>query len=165
MSVTKSDQAHVYRNAMESLVEEEVERQLQRLPTKLTNYLNITEVKAYALNRLPALYATSEKGWRQQRLRGKNDFGNQIATAVRQALAAIQRDPLRVATPLPNNDGEPETALQGLKELLNREEVSWRNLVETVEQTLIRAARGEITWRKRGATHKPYDWHDSRYRF
>lgn len=90
----------LYRNAIEPLVTEEVERQLQRLPSPLVEYINPVQVMAYALNRLPALYATSEEGWRRQQLRAKTQFGPQIAVAVRQAIAAVQKDPLKVSTPL-----------------------------------------------------------------
>lgn len=90
----------LYRNAIEPLVYEEVERQLQGLPSHLAEYINPVQVIAYALNRLPALYATSEEGWRRQQLRAKKQFGNQIAVAVRQAFAAVQKDPLKVSTPL-----------------------------------------------------------------
>jgi hypothetical protein len=93
------NRADCYRNAMESLVVEEVDRQLQRLPAKLVEYISTAEVIAYALNRLPSLYATTEKGWRQQRLRGKNELKNQVNTVVRQALVAVQRNPLRVVIP------------------------------------------------------------------
>jgi Late competence development protein ComFB len=168
MKTMESNRAKTYRNAIESLVVEEVERQLQRLPSRLSGYLNRTEVIAYALNRLPALYATSERGWQQQRMRGKNEMGNQIVAAVRQAIAAVQRDPLRAAKPLPPIESiEPDTALQSLKELLRREDVSWRNLADVVEQTLVKTARGEITWRKRenSAYGHTYDWSDGRYRF
>jgi hypothetical protein len=162
-----SKQAETYRNAMESLVAEEVERQMQRLAPNLLRYINTTEVVAYALNRLPALYATSEKGWRQQRLRGKSELGNQIVIAVRQALAAVQKDPLRASTPLKLQDNiESQSALQELKHVLQHEELSWRNLVDVVEQTLIKTARGEVTWQTRTASSDyQYDWRDARYRF
>ncbi len=55
-----------YRNVMEPLVAEEVQRQL---PLKLVKYLNRAQAIAYALNRLPALYATSERGWHLQMLK------------------------------------------------------------------------------------------------
>ncbi|HAX75883.1 MAG TPA: hypothetical protein DCY88_08615 [Cyanobacteria bacterium UBA11372] len=42
------------RNAIEPLVEEEVERQLQQLPPQMVKYINRVQVLAYALNRLPA---------------------------------------------------------------------------------------------------------------
>lgn len=89
-----------YLNVMESLVAEEVKRQLKHLPPKLVKYLNPAQVIAYALNRLPALYATSIEGWYQQEKRAKDEFAEQISRAVRQGLAAVQRDPLKVTTPL-----------------------------------------------------------------
>jgi hypothetical protein len=159
-----------YRNAMESLVVEEVDRQLQRLPTKLVEYISTAEVIAYALNRLPSLYATSEKGWRQQRLRGKNELKNQVNTVVRQALIAVQRDPLRVAAPLgmTEEELEPYIALQGLRQILGKENLSWDTLIEVVERSLRKA-------RREGKSEQPtvpsisqptspaYDWDDNRY--
>lgn len=100
MNTIQPNQFLSYGNVMERLVAEEVQQQLQQLPPKLVKYLNPVQVIAYALNRLPALYATSERGWHLQQQRAAEQFGHQIVTAVRQGLAAVQRDPLRVATPL-----------------------------------------------------------------
>lgn len=165
MTVMGPDRSLTYRNVMESLVAEEVERQFQHIQPRLARYLSKEEVTAFALNRLPALYATSEKGWRQQCIRGRRDCGTQIATAVRQALVAVQRDPLRMEAPLNSHeDTESEAALRELKAILKREELSWRNLVESVEQALLKTARGEITWQKRGGgTGKP-GWNSDLYR-
>lgn len=90
----------IYRNAIEPLVVEEVELQLQHLPPQVLKYINPAQVIAYALNRLPALYATSEEGWHRQQLRARKQMRDQIVTAVRQGLAAVQKDPLRISTPL-----------------------------------------------------------------
>ncbi|HEY9618004.1 MAG TPA: late competence development ComFB family protein [Microcoleaceae cyanobacterium] len=165
MPTTQPEQSHTYRNVMESLVVEEVELQCKHLPTRVANYINKTEVIAYALNRLPPMYATSQQGWQQQRNRASREMHNKIMMAVRQAIAAVQRDPLRVATPLRiEEDRSSQTALQELQELLRSDELSWRNVVDVVEQTLIRTARGEITWRKRGTSSvQAGDWHDNRY--
>lgn len=89
-----------YRNALEPLVIEEVEQQLQHLPSHLLKYIDPGQVVAYALNRLPALYATSEEGWCRQQLRAKAQMKEQIFKAVRQGLVAVQKDPLKVSTPL-----------------------------------------------------------------
>jgi hypothetical protein len=157
--------AQTYRNVMESLVVEEVERQFKLIPSKIANYINKTEVIAYALNRLPALYATSEKGWQQQRLKANRDMHPQISSAVRQAIVAIQRDPLRSAPPLRMDENrDSRAALSGLRDLLHREDLGWDNLVDCVESTLVRTARGEITWRKRGNNlAESHDWRNDRY--
>ncbi len=164
MNTTQHDQAQTYRNVMESLVLEEVEKQFQRLSTKVTNYVNKAEVVAFALNRLPALYATSEKGWQQQRARARKEMDSQIVASVRQAIAAVQRDPLRSVVPLKLGEEQVSQAvLQQLQELLGQE-VSWRNLVDAVEGALIRTARGEVTWRKRGnAAAQRNEWQGSQY--
>lgn len=94
------DQFLPYLNAMEPLVAEEVHRQLQHLPPKLIPYLNPAQVTAYALNRLPALYATSIDGWHRQQQLAKTKLAKQIFLSARQGLAAVQRDPLKVSTPL-----------------------------------------------------------------
>jgi Late competence development protein ComFB len=124
----------IYRNVMEDLVKEELDHQSSRLPAKLREFICVAEVTAFALNRLPALYATSEKGWRQQRLRGKQELTKQIATVVRQALAAIQCDPLRVSTPIhvqPENT--PAYALGELKKILLRDDLTWETAADVVE--------------------------------
>lgn len=89
-----------YRNVLESLVAEETCRQLQTMPPKLVKYINPAQVIAYALNRLPPLYATSFEGWQRQQKRATEELGDRITAAVRQGLAAVQRDPLKRVTPL-----------------------------------------------------------------
>lgn len=165
MSTTQHNPAQTYRNVMESLVVEEVERQFQKLSPKVSRYVNKAEVIAYALNRLPALYATSEKGWEQQGARARRELDSQIVSAVRQAIAAVQRDPLRAMVPLKiGAEQESQVVLEELKELLGQDELSWRTLVDAVENALIRTARGEVTWRKRGnAAAQRNEWQDSRY--
>lgn len=163
MSTVQS--AQIYLNVMEVLVAEEVDRQQKQLPPKIAHYINKPEAIAYALNRLPPLYATSQKGLQQQRSRATKDMQTKISLAVRQALAAIQRDPLRTSPPLRlETDRGPQDALRGLQELLGTEDLSWVNLVDEIEHTLIRTARGEITWRKRGTSlAESHEWQDSRY--
>ena len=100
MTILIPDRVPLYRNALEPLVTEEVTRQLEQLSPKLVKYINPEQVIAYALNRLPSLYATSVEGWTRQQEIAKTKLEKQIFLAVRQGLAAIQRDPLKVTTPL-----------------------------------------------------------------
>lgn len=89
-----------FHNIMEELVIEEVQRQILGLPTRLAQYIQKVEVETYALNRLPPLYASCQEGWQLQYKRGKKEYGEQVKTVVRQAIAAVQRDLLRHSTPL-----------------------------------------------------------------
>lgn len=132
---------------MEALVAEEVEQQLQTLPHKISRTINPAEVTAFALNRLPGLYATSKRGWQRQWQRGKGELHSQIATAVRQGIMAVQRDPLRSDSPLKfAEDDAAAIALQELKLLLRREDLAWDQVAGVVKQTLLDTMRGKITW-------------------
>lgn len=145
-----AQKAENYRNITEDLVSEELDLQLQRLPEKLREYISKAEVMAYALNRLTPLYATCEQGLRQQRIRAKREFAGQITCAVRQALAAVQRDPLRVSTPLQYHQrNSPLFALSELKQIFVGEDLSWENLADVVERSLMDTARGKVTWKRR----------------
>ncbi|WP_199290311.1 late competence development ComFB family protein [Leptolyngbya sp. FACHB-36] len=164
MNTAQTERAQAYRNVMETLVVEEVEKQFKLLPVKLANCLSKVEVIAYALNRLPSLYATSQKGWQQHRSRAHKELSHQVVAAVRQAIAAVRRDPIRSTLPLRADAAqEAQIALQGLKELLRREELSWSTLVNVVEHTLIRTSRGDITWRKQAPAPDTHVWQDARY--
>lgn len=141
---------HVTVNVMEELVLEEVTRQLKRLSPNLTTYINQVEVATFALNRLPALYASSHKGLNQQKLKAKTQHSVEITRAVRQGFAAVQKDVLRYSTPIVEvtKDTDPEitrnqeleAAKQALSELApyfpQGEEVSWTQLVKVVKPIL-----------------------------
>lgn len=165
MIITETNRAQICRNVIEELVNQEIEQQLRSFQPKLAKYINKVDVMTYAMNRLPAMYASSEKGWQHQMLRAKKEFGNQVTIVVRQALAAVQRDPLRVQIPLkPQEEVESTAALQKLKELLQDEQLSWSNLVSIIEQTLVETSQGKITWKSKSNIRRlVYKWEDHRY--
>lgn len=101
------DSNRKYHNVMEDLVAQEVKIQLATLAPRLCQYIKRFEVETYALNRLPPLYASSKEGWMQQLKRGRDEFYTPIKTAVRQAIAAVQRDLLRHSTPLSPEESTP----------------------------------------------------------
>ncbi|MCU0533824.1 MAG: late competence development ComFB family protein [Hydrococcus sp. Prado102] len=139
-----------YENVMEILVREELEKQIKQYPETLVQYINKVEVCTFALNRLPALYASCEKGKNMQKLIGQKEYREEIRKTVRQALAAIQRDPLRISTPLVSDLNEEYyaavTALKNLQSLLEEEnlldyqELTWENLVSIMRRALAKAA-------------------------
>lgn len=166
----------VHANVMEMLVAEEVEKQLQHHPQRLVKFINRIEVATFALNHLPALYASSEEGRRKQEDRGRQELSGEINTAVRQAFMAVQRDPLRFSTPILQEDSqEAQVALESLRKLLpyQQRDVSWQNLAVLVQQTLHQkeqklqkvqkaqkamAARGDM-----GRERNQQSWGDERY--
>ncbi|CAD5976581.1 hypothetical protein PCC9214_04213 [Planktothrix tepida] len=133
-----------YHNVMEDLVAEEVKRQLASLPPRLSQYIKRVEVETYALNRLPPLYASSKEGWMQQLKRGQAEFSPSIKTAVRQAIAAVQRDLLRHSTPL-----SPEEATEVNQEIQKQEAPKrnvprsepWENTPPNLDQKVVHRHR------------------------
>jgi hypothetical protein len=132
----------LYVNVMELLVAEEVDRQLANLPERVSKYIKRTEVETFALNRLPALYASSEKGLQHQYDRALHDFKSQIFNAVRQAFAAVQVDPIRLSQPLKLNQ-EEEAVLQALRELLKDPNLTWKSALKEIQRLQSRRRSGK----------------------
>lgn len=145
-------QAQIHQNVMELLVYEEIQKQMKHYPKELKPYINQVEVATYALNRLPTLYASCEEGKNKQKQLGQEKYQKEITSAVRRALAAIGRDPLRNSMPLTS---ELETkwlkaqeALEELNRLLEQnqlidkfeQDLDWSNLVKVVQCALNKAA-------------------------
>jgi Late competence development protein ComFB len=171
--VMNNNPAKTYQNVMELLVAKEVNRQINKIAVNLRNYIDPVEVATYALNRLPPLYASSEKGRHKQKLQGEQKFKEQIATAVRQGIVAVQRDPLRVSVPL-TVESEMEcqsafTALQELRELLLkhnllRRELTWENLTTVVEQVINQTGQHPPTLSDRkNLANQFHDWQDQQH--
>ena len=128
-------QAKCHKNVMEDLVYEEIVRQLRHYPKNLAGYINNVEVATYALNRLPALYASSQNGQSQQIHMARKKYKDQVISAVRRAIAAVERDPLRVSAPivsdLENHYDLSKTLLTELQTLLQQ-----RNLLDYPNQEI-----------------------------
>lgn len=123
-SVSHNEQTYI--NVMESLVTEEVRKQLQNVPTKIRRYLKLEEMVTYALNRLPALYASSEKGVKYQRQIAERDMSRQIKNAVHQAIMAVQVDPIRLSKPITtNHNQEAEAVLKALQTFFQTPDLNW----------------------------------------
>ncbi|MEM1292097.1 MAG: late competence development ComFB family protein [Cyanobacteria bacterium P01_H01_bin.162] len=132
-SVSKTAHPKLYINVMELLVAEEVGRQLAGLPERVSKYVKRTEVETFALNRLPALYASSEKGLQHQYEHAQHDLRAEILSAVRQAFAAVQVDPIRLSQPLQLNQ-EEEAVLQALRELLKEPNLDWKSALREIQR-------------------------------
>ena len=124
---------------MELLVSEEVEKQVKTMHPRVVKYLKRVEVETYALNRLPSLYASSEKGWQHQYEKARRELHNQIKSAVRQAFAAVQVDPIRSSEPLRGQDNEAaNVALNALREILKQPDLNWDGAIARLRAVLSR---------------------------
>ncbi|WP_271254742.1 late competence development ComFB family protein [Pseudanabaena sp. Chao 1811] len=138
-----------YSNILESLVSAIVERRVQRLDEAIQKKISIDDVAAYVLNRLPPMYATSRRGLQSLRQRVKSEMTNQIISIVKEALVKVIQAPERALSPLPFErfNLELEDTLVQLRELLQRDDITWRNIAEIVEECL-RAPRSDYpVWR------------------
>jgi hypothetical protein len=93
-------QFSLYRNAMEPLAAQEIEQQMQSLPEDIIKSINKGEAIAYALNRLPPLYATTQEGWYWQQQRARETLQSLISQAASWAIIAVQRKTSKFSTPL-----------------------------------------------------------------
>ncbi|MGD1942140.1 MAG: late competence development ComFB family protein [Leptolyngbyaceae cyanobacterium] len=120
---------------MELLVAEEVDRQMSGLPERLLKYLKRSEVETFALNRLPSLYASSEQGLHHQRKKGQQALKQEIAAAVRQAFAAVQRDPIRMSQPLDisSSDQNAGAVLGVLKQWMQDPDLTWDSALHNLQ--------------------------------
>ncbi len=144
---TKSDSyktSYSFTNAIEKLVMIQVEQQMKQMSSILARSIRIEDAAAYALNRLPTMYATSAEGLRQQQQRASTQLADELSSKVIQALLTLGKAPTRLMGPLPFNkfDLEEEQALTELKPVLQRDEITWRNVVSLVEEALD-LARGD----------------------
>lgn len=145
---------YIHRNVMEVLVAEEIDRQIVRLPSNIRKFINPIEVATYALNRLPALYASSQQGFNKQKLKGRSEYSVKITQEVRKGFAAIQQDLLRSSTPLmvENEDDinrdlqAAREALQELAEYIPEKDITWKNIVKLIKPIL--AELKEEDWAK-----------------
>ena len=146
-----------YTNVMERLVAEEVERQKAKLPPKLREYIKTVEVEAYALNRLPALYAASEKGWQMQYEKAGKASAKEVSQAVRQGIAAVQVDPLRASQPLSvRQNDESEVILTSFRKMLNQPELTWDDILYKRKRILLPRNHPDRPPLKDESTHKAY---------
>jgi hypothetical protein len=125
------------RNAIEEPVIEEVKAQIKSLSLSLQNQVDACAVIAYSLNRLPTMYATTQRGWVQQRKRAREELCDQISSAVRQGMLRIRKDVLRASQPLPEIELETEArSLAKLQSILKKSDLRWRDLTEALKESL-----------------------------
>jgi len=74
-------------NVMEELVIAEATARIVQLESSGLTFLDLGDVAAYALNRLPALYATTEEGADYQRDRASEMLRLEITATVNEAIA------------------------------------------------------------------------------
>lgn len=80
-------------NVMEELVLTEAISRVAQIEATSDCTLDLGDIAAYALNRLPPLYATTEEGANYQRSRAKEELQHLIAQQVEEAIARNMKQP------------------------------------------------------------------------
>ncbi len=145
MTTLPTDYVISLRNILEDLVIEEARSQIQRLGSRVRTQFVPGEVAAYALNRLPPLYASTDRGWLQQRKRANTDLRAHIINAVQQGMIAVRKDPLRHPKPMPQIELESTAlSLSKLGKLLNNPELKWKEVPAALEEALVNGSQGIV---------------------
>jgi len=125
------------KNVLEEIVVLEVQEQLKHLSPTAREAINLSEVAAFALNRLPALYASTNRGWVQQRKRAHSELQHQIVSAVQQSLLGVRRDPLRKPTKIAASKVEtPAHILARLQKLFSKPSLQWQEVPQVFQESL-----------------------------
>lgn len=173
MKINRPENDYINRNVMEVLVTDEINRQIVRLPNNIRKFINTIEVATYALNRLPALYASSQQGFNKQKLKGRSEHSVKITQEVRKGFAAVQQDLLRSSTPLMAENeaeidksiAEAKAALQELADYLPEKDLTWKNIVKLVKPLLAELKQDEAEVNARKVRSKSSElWEDSIYK-
>ncbi len=167
------------KNVLEEIVVLEVQEQLTHLSPTARTAINLSEVAAFALNRLPVLYASTSRGWLQQRKRAHSELQHQIVSSVQQALLGVKRDPLRKSTKIAASKVEtPAHILARLQKLFNKSSLRWQDVPRAFQEVLtlvghapeyaslsindrhrLREIKGYLH-RKETHQHEHRDWHN-----
>lgn len=105
-------------NVMEELVLSEAIARVAEIEATSDRTLDVGDIAAYALNRLPPLYATTEEGANYQRERAKKEYQDLISKQVSEAIARSLDRP----SPFPDRQALGKTGggdvLSGLSKML-----------------------------------------------
>ncbi|WP_089089915.1 late competence development ComFB family protein [Nodularia sp. NIES-3585] len=105
-------------NVMEELVLTEAIARAAEIEATSDRSLDVGDIAAYALNRLPPLYATTEEGARYQRLRAKAELQELISQQISESIGRNLVQPNDNRTPVLNKNTGHEI-LRQVSNLLN----------------------------------------------
>lgn len=133
------------KNYMEVLVREEVECQVNQLPPDLKQVVNYADIAAYALNRLPAMYATTKRGRMIQQWKVEAALRQSVREAVQAGITVFRNHPRQPAEPWEDPESQSvEAVLEELKGVLQYQDLNWDNLVTVIKSRIIQLNRREI---------------------
>ncbi|AFY71771.1 Late competence development protein ComFB [Thalassoporum mexicanum PCC 7367] len=118
-----------FSNVLEKLVLLVAGHLVRNFDPEIRAQINLTEVMAYALNRLPPMYAASDRDYRRQRQYAQSELANRVTDLVKRGIELVLASPRNVQ-PLPFEkfNQEYELALPQIKQLLKCRNITLSNL-------------------------------------
>lgn len=138
-------------HSLERLIIRMTQNRAQNFPPAELKFIRLEDVLALTLNRLPPLYATSEKGINHLRHYAQMNIGSEVAIIVHESMLEIRNNlSYRKIDPLMFHKirHEREQSLSKIRNLLFNREVKWQNLLEVVSQSLENAKTGKVCWER-----------------
>jgi len=125
-------------NVMEKIVEVAATHITRKWSVEEREQIDFEQVAAFALNRLPPMYATSARGYQFLRQKAVNELHQEITLIVFDALLHIKGLPNFENAPIPiyRFEREMDKIFPELRRILNRPDLTWDNLVAIVEEAL-----------------------------
>ncbi|BAQ63748.1 late competence development ComFB family protein [Geminocystis sp. NIES-3709] len=106
-------------NVMEELVVSEVISRVAEIETTSNRLLDVGDISAYALNRLPPLYATTEEGANFQREKAKDELKTLITEQVEQSISLyLDRPEFHPERQVISKGSEPNNVFKQVSQLL-----------------------------------------------
>lgn len=127
-----------YANVLECPVNSLTQQLAQQLSPGMKKLVNVDEVAAYVLNQMPAMYASSDRLFRQQNLRAKADMGKEVVAKIREAFFKVAQSPAFMSSPILFGSFHIEQfeAIALLKQMFRRNDITWNNVYSVVQHEL-----------------------------
>ncbi len=125
-------------NVIEYPVIQEVRSQIYNLTPEAKQKIDLVEVVAYALNRLPSMYATTKDGYRHHYNAATGEFRPRIIETVRRGIRTLLvGDPLHDSSNIPDEIFcDPAGLLSRLCDLFNRKQMRWKEVPSVLHSLL-----------------------------
>jgi hypothetical protein len=126
-------------NVMEEIVEATALNFMQKLSVEEQEEVKFAEVVAFALNHLSPMYATSKRGYQFFYQKAVNEFLEEITLSTHDAILQVKNLPHTESAPLPIDRFDrkiDKEILSKLKLILKRPNLTWRYVVQAVEEAI-----------------------------
>ncbi len=137
-------------HSLERLIIRMAQTRAQSFQPSELRFIRLEDVLAKTLNRLPPLYATSEKGINHLRHYAQMNIGSEVAIIVHEAMLEVRSQNYQRIDPLMfyKIRHEREQAMIKVSKLLFNREVKWQNLMEVISTSLDLAKTGKVCWER-----------------